>query len=54
VEAVQQFYIDSRKFSGKEATRLAMKDITAPVIAIALILAAVFYSGIGFIPRNRG
>ncbi|MFT7160939.1 MAG: hydrophobe/amphiphile efflux-1 (HAE1) family protein, partial [Bacteroidia bacterium] len=48
VEAVQH-YIDSRKISAKEATRLAMKDITAPVIAIALILAAVFIP-VGFIP----
>jgi HAE1 family hydrophobic/amphiphilic exporter-1 len=52
VEAVQQ-YIDSKKISAKEATRLAMKDITAPVIAIALILAAVFIP-VGFIPGIVG
>ncbi|MCE7058007.1 multidrug efflux RND transporter permease subunit [Algoriphagus sp. AGSA1] len=52
VEAVQH-YIDSRKISAKEATRLAMKDITAPVIAIALILAAVFIP-VGFIPGIVG
>ncbi len=52
VEAVQH-YIDTRKISAKEATRLAMKDITAPVIAIALILAAVFIP-VGFIPGIVG
>ena len=41
VEAVQH-YIDHYQMDAKEATRRAMKDITAPVIAIALILAAVF------------
>src|SRR5690606_30791782 len=38
VEAVQH-YIDHYKMSAREATSHAMKDITAPVIAIALILA---------------
>ncbi|MBN7815879.1 efflux RND transporter permease subunit [Algoriphagus pacificus] len=52
VEAVQH-YIDSKKISAKEATRLAMKDITAPVIAIALILSAVFIP-VGFIPGIVG
>ncbi|EAZ79847.2 efflux RND transporter permease subunit [Algoriphagus machipongonensis] len=52
VEAVQH-YIDSRKISAKEATKLAMKDITAPVIAIALILSAVFIP-VGFIPGIVG
>ncbi len=52
VEAVQH-YIDSKKISAREATRLAMKDITAPVIAIALILAAVFIP-VGFIPGIVG
>ncbi|PZX53118.1 HAE1 family hydrophobic/amphiphilic exporter-1 [Algoriphagus ratkowskyi] len=52
VEAVQH-YIDKKKISAKEATRLAMKDITAPVIAIALILAAVFIP-VGFIPGIVG
>src|SRR5690606_33312653 len=37
----------------KEATRRAMKDITAPVIAIGLILAAVFVP-VGFIPGMVG
>jgi len=41
VEAVQH-YMDHDGLSAKEATRRAMKDITGPVIAIALILAAVF------------
>ena len=52
VEAVQH-YIDSKKISAKEATKLAMKDITAPVIAIALILSAVFIP-VGFIPGIVG
>jgi HAE1 family hydrophobic/amphiphilic exporter-1 len=52
VEAVQH-YIDHEKLSAKDATRKAMKDITAPVIAIALILAAVFIP-VGFIPGIVG
>jgi HAE1 family hydrophobic/amphiphilic exporter-1 len=50
VEAVQH-YIDHEKLSAKDATRKAMKDITAP--AIALILAAVFIP-VGFIPGIVG
>ena len=41
VEAVQH-YIDEKDMSPKEATYQAMKEISAPVVAIALILAAVF------------
>ena len=52
VEAVQH-YIDHEKMSAKEATYQAMKDISAPVIAIALILAAVFVP-VGFIPGIVG
>ena len=52
VEAVQH-YIDTKHISAKEATYLAMKDISAPVIAIALILAAVFVP-VGFIPGIVG
>lgn len=52
VEAVQH-YIDHEGISAEEATRKAMKDITAPVIAIALILAAVFVP-VGFIPGMVG
>lgn len=52
VEAVQH-YIDHNKLSAPEATRRAMKEITAPVIAIALILAAVFVP-VGFIPGMVG
>lgn len=52
VEAVQH-YIDHEGLSAPEATRRAMKDITAPVIAIALILAAVFVP-VGFIPGMVG
>lgn len=52
VEAVQH-NIDHEKLSPPEATRKAMKEITAPVIAIALILAAVFIP-VGFIPGIVG
>ena len=52
VEAVQH-YIDEQHLSAKEATYNAMKDISAPVVAIALILAAVFVP-VGFIPGIVG
>ncbi|MEO6833044.1 MAG: multidrug efflux RND transporter permease subunit [Chitinophagaceae bacterium] len=52
VEAAQH-YIDRYNLSAKEATRRAMKDISGPVVAIALILAAVFVP-VGFIPGIVG
>jgi len=52
VEAVQH-YIDEQGMSPKEATYNAMKEISAPVIAIALILASVFVP-VGFIPGIVG
>ncbi|MGH2649246.1 MAG: efflux RND transporter permease subunit, partial [Ginsengibacter sp.] len=52
VEAVQH-NIDYNNMSPKDATRKAMKDISAPVIAIALILASVFIP-VGFIPGIVG
>jgi HAE1 family hydrophobic/amphiphilic exporter-1 len=52
VEAVQH-YIDEKQMSAKEATYHAMKDISAPVVAVALILAAVFVP-VGFIPGIVG
>ncbi|MEO6730826.1 MAG: multidrug efflux RND transporter permease subunit [Ferruginibacter sp.] len=52
VEAVQH-YIDHAKLSAKEATKAAMKDISGPVVAIALILAAVFVP-VGFVPGIVG
>ena len=52
VEAVQH-YIDAEKLSAREATIRAMKDISGPVVAIALILAAVFVP-VGFIPGIVG
>ncbi len=52
VEAVQH-YIDTEGISAKEATAKALQDITGPVIAIALILAAVFVP-VGFIPGIVG
>lgn len=52
VEAVQH-YIDDQHLSAKEATRRAMADISGPVVAIALVLAAVFVP-VGFIPGIVG
>lgn len=52
VEAVQH-NIDHEKLSPREATQKAMKEISGPVIAIALILAAVFVP-VGFIPGIVG
>ena len=52
VEAVQH-HIDEEKLSPKDATKAAMKDISGPVIAIALILASVFIP-VGFIPGIVG
>ena len=52
VEAAQH-YIDRYNLSAKDATRKAMQDISGPVVAIALILAAVFVP-VGFIPGIVG
>ncbi len=52
VEAVQH-YMDEKGMTAKDATTHAMQDISAPVIAIALILAAVFVP-VGFIPGIVG
>ncbi len=52
VESVQH-YMDEKGMDPKEATLHAMRDISAPVIAIALILAAVFVP-VGFIPGIVG
>ena len=52
VEAVE-VNINERKLSPTEATLEAMREISAPVIAIALILAAVFVP-VGFIPGITG
>ncbi len=52
VEAVQH-YMDEQGMSPKDATLHAMSDISAPVIAIALILAAVFVP-VGFVPGIVG
>lgn len=51
-EAVQH-YIDHEHLPAKEATIKAMRDISGPVIAIALILAAVFIP-VGFVPGIVG
>lgn len=52
VEAVQH-YMDHQNMTAREATTQAMRDISGPVIAIALILAAVFVP-VGFIPGIVG
>jgi hydrophobe/amphiphile efflux-1 (HAE1) family protein len=52
VEAVQH-YMDEEGMSPREATEHAMKEISAPIIAIALILAAVFVP-VGFVPGIVG
>lgn len=52
VEAVQH-HIDVTKLSPKEATLRAMKEVQAPVVAIGLILAAVFVP-VAFIPGVSG
>ena len=52
VEAVQH-YIDREGLTAPEASRRAMADISGPVVAIALILAAVFIP-VGFIPGIVG
>ena len=52
VEAVQH-NMDHEKLTPKEATIKAMKDISGPVIAIALILTAVFVP-VGFVPGIVG
>src|SRR6202044_2397306 len=44
---------DEQGMTAKEATYHAMKEISAPVVAIALILAAVFVP-VGFIPGIVG
>jgi HAE1 family hydrophobic/amphiphilic exporter-1 len=52
VEAIQH-NMDHHKLSPKDATVKAMKEISGPVIAIALILAAVFVP-VGFVPGIVG
>ena len=52
VEAVQH-YIDEQGMSPREATYQAMKEISGPVVAIALILASVFVP-VGFVPGIVG
>ena len=52
VEAVQH-YMDHENMTAKEAAYHAMQDISAPVIAIALILASVFVP-VGFVPGIVG
>ncbi|MGA3245936.1 MAG: multidrug efflux RND transporter permease subunit [Bacteroidota bacterium] len=52
VEAVQH-YIDRERLTPREATFKAMQDISGPVVAIALILTAVFVP-VGFMPGIVG
>jgi HAE1 family hydrophobic/amphiphilic exporter-1 len=52
VEAVQR-YIEEQHLTPKEAAHKAMADISGPVVAIALVLAAVFIPA-GFLPGIVG
>jgi HAE1 family hydrophobic/amphiphilic exporter-1 len=52
VENVQRI-MDEQKLPAKEAARNAMAEITAPIIAISLVLLSVFVP-IGFIPGVTG
>jgi HAE1 family hydrophobic/amphiphilic exporter-1 len=52
VEAVQR-YIDEQHLTPRDAALRAMQDMSGPVIAIALVLAAVFIP-VGFIPGIVG
>src|SRR5205814_5083987 len=52
VEATQRD-MDEEHLTAKEAAFRAMKDISGPVVAIALILAAVFVP-VGFVPGITG
>ncbi len=52
VEAVQR-YIEEKHLTPKEAAYKAMADISGPVVAIALVLAAVFVPA-GFLPGIVG
>jgi HAE1 family hydrophobic/amphiphilic exporter-1 len=52
VEAVQR-YMEEQHLSAKEAAHKAMADISGPVVAIALVLAAVFVPA-GFLPGIVG
>ncbi|MGA1977397.1 MAG: efflux RND transporter permease subunit [Bacteroidales bacterium] len=52
VEAVRR-YMEEKHLSSKEAAHKAMEDISGPVVAIALVLAAVFVPA-GFLPGIVG
>lgn len=52
VEAIQH-NLDTYKMSPRDATMKAMSDVSAPVVAIALILVAVFVP-VGFVPGIVG
>ncbi len=52
VEAVRR-YMEEEHLSSKEAAHKAMEDISGPVVAIALVLAAVFVPA-GFLPGIVG
>jgi hydrophobe/amphiphile efflux-1 (HAE1) family protein len=53
VENVERVMAENPELSAKEATRIAMEQITAPIIAISLVLLSVFVP-IGFIPGLSG
>jgi hydrophobe/amphiphile efflux-1 (HAE1) family protein len=53
VENVERVMAERPDLSAKEATKLAMQQITAPIVAISLVLLSVFVP-IGFIPGLSG
>jgi hydrophobe/amphiphile efflux-1 (HAE1) family protein len=53
VENVERVMAENPELSAKEATKLAMTQITAPIIAISLVLLSVFVP-IGFVPGLSG
>jgi hydrophobe/amphiphile efflux-1 (HAE1) family protein len=53
VENVERVMAERPELSANEATKLAMTQITAPIIAISLVLLSVFVP-IGFIPGLSG
>src|SRR3546814_7604944 len=53
IENVEQVMEEEPGLSVKEATRKAMREITAPIVAITLVLLSVFVP-VAFIPGTSG
>jgi len=52
IENVERVIEEQPQLSIPEATKKAMEEITAPIIAITLVLLSVFVPG-GFHPRHQ-